>query len=503
MLRKIRVLVAIISIVVLTLLFLDFTGITQQYCGWLAKIQLVPALLSLNVVAVIFLLLLTLLMGRVYCSVICPLGIIQDVINSLRGKIGKKKNRKNRFNYIEPKSWLRFGVLVVFVFLIILGLCNIISMTMVSFIEPYSAYGRIASSLFAPIYNVGNNLVADAVADSEYYWFYDVETFVSLHLIIVAFVTILIVGTMAWIGGRIYCNTICPVGTLLGFFSRFSVLKPVIDVKKCNGCQKCARNCKSSCIDAKKHVIDYSRCVVCLDCVNNCSTGAISYKVRSALKTNDEISKHNIDDERRNFIATGLALATATAVKATDKITDGGLAKIIDKEAPQRKSRIVPPGAVSLSHLQRHCTGCQLCISACDNKVLSPSHNLDTFMQPIVQYNNGYCRPECVKCSDICPAGAFHSITVAEKSSIQIGRAIVNLDACIMSSQGKQCGNCSRRCPSGAIILAPLNPEDENSRYMPVVNEAKCIGCGACEYYCPVRPLSAIYVEGNEAHRMI
>ena len=124
MLRKIRVLVAIISIVVLTLLFLDFTGITQQYCGWLAKIQLVPALLSLNVVAVIFLLLLTLLMGRVYCSVICPLGIIQDVINSLRGKIGKKKNRKNRFNYIEPKSWLRFGVLVVFVFLIILGLKN-------------------------------------------------------------------------------------------------------------------------------------------------------------------------------------------------------------------------------------------------------------------------------------------------------------------------------------------------------------------------------------------
>lgn len=502
MLRKIRVLLAIMSIVALTMLFLDFTGFAQHWWGWIAKIQFVPAFLSLNVVAIVVLLLLTLLMGRVYCSLICPLGILQDIISHIRGLVGKKKNRKNRFNYSTPRTLLRLCVMGLFILLIILGLCNIVATTVVSLIEPYSAYGRIASSIFAPIYDAGNNLIADSLVDSECYWFYRVESFISVPLVIIATVTLLVVGIMAWMGGRIYCNTICPVGTILGFISKYSILKPVIDTSKCNGCTKCARNCKSSCIDAKNHNIDYSRCVVCMDCINNCSTGAISYSIRKNTKIAPEKNTQKVDKNRRNFMITGVALTAATAMNAADKTTDGGLAKIIEKEKPQRKTRIVPPGAVSISHLQRHCTGCQLCISACPNNVLTPSTELSTLMQPIVGYENGYCRPECVRCSDACPVGAFHKITVEEKSSIQIGRAVVNLESCV-AAKGNKCGNCADKCPTGAIKMVSKNPNDEKSALMLVVNESKCIGCGACEYYCPVRPISAISVNGNEVHRNV
>ena len=502
MLKKLRVFLALLSFIAVTMLFLDFTGVAQQWWGWIAKIQLVPAFLALNIVAIVFLLLLTIILGRAYCSVICPLGILQDIVIHVRGWFGKKSKRKNRFKYSKPKTWLRLSMLTIFVVMIILGLCNVIGTTIASFIEPYSAYGRIASSLFAPIYDASNNVIADALVDTECYWFYHVETFQYLPLTIIAVVTLLVIGVVAWVGGRAYCNTICPVGTILGYVSRYSLFKPIIDTSKCNGCTKCAKNCKSLCIDAKNHEIDYSRCVMCMNCIENCSTGAIKIQRRLSRKENVE-EESGANDSRRNFIITGVALAAASVAKASDKVTDGGLAKIIDKEKPQRKTRIVPPGAVSLSHLQRHCTGCQLCISACPNDVLHPSCELSTFLQPVVGYEKGYCRPECVRCSDACPVGAFHKITVEEKSAIQIGRAVVNLGTCVATSRGQKCGNCADKCPTGAIKMVARDSNNENSHYMPVVNESKCIGCGACEYYCPVRPISAIYVNGNEKHRNI
>lgn len=495
MLIKLRTTLAVVSIVALTLLFLDFTGTAQSWWGWLAKIQFVPALLSLNVAAVVVLVLLTLLLGRVYCSVICPLGILQDIISRVRGLMGKKARRLNRFGYSNPKKWIRLSFLGVFLLLIALGL-----MPLASLIEPYSEYGRIVSSVVSPGYDAVNNMLAGVAESMDSYVFYRVETYVNPAVSVIAALTLVVVGIFAWMSGRGYCNTVCPVGTILGYISRFSWLKPVIDTSKCTKCTKCARNCKASCIDIKSQRIDYSRCVACMDCIENCSAGAISYTSRKDMSKGQDC---RIDGGRRNFLAVGAMVAAATAVKAADKTTDGGLAQIIDKKKPQRATRIVPPGAVSLAHIERHCTSCQLCITACPNGVLRPSTELSTFMQPVVEYERGYCRPECVRCSDVCPAGAFHPITVEEKSSIQIGHAVVRLDACLMAAEGKRCGNCSRHCPVGAITLAPVNPDDKSSRWMPVVNEERCIGCGACENLCPVRPLSAIYVEGHEVHRKI
>ena len=257
MLKKIRIILASIFFIGVTMLFLDFTGTLHAWMGWMAKVQLLPAVLALNFAIVAVLLLMTLLFGRVYCSVICPLGVMQDIISWIHGKT-KKKNRF-RFSWSPAKNWLRYTVLVLFVIGLALGAHSIAIL-----IAPYSAYGRIAGNLFAPLYQLGNNLFAWIAERAGSYAFYSVDVWIrSISTFAIAAVTFAVVGVLAWKNGRTWCNTICPVGTALGFFSRFSVFAPVIDTDKCRNCGLCGKQCKASCINMKEHQIDYSRCVAC------------------------------------------------------------------------------------------------------------------------------------------------------------------------------------------------------------------------------------------------
>jgi ferredoxin-type protein NapF len=170
---------------------------------------------------------------------------------------------------------------------------------------------------------------------------------------------------------------------------------------------------------------------------------------------------------------------------------------------PERKTPITPPGSVSAKHFAQHCTACQLCIAACPNHVLRPSEDLEHLMQPRLEFDRGYCRPECNRCSQVCPTGAIRPITVEERSAHQVGHAVWVKKNCLVLTDGVECGNCARHCPVGAIEMVPSDPDDEESLKIPVVNEARCIGCGACENLCPARPFSAIYVEGHEVHKEV
>lgn len=484
-----------------TLLFLDFTGTIHAWLGWTAKIQFLPSLLALNVAVVVVLLLITLLVGRVYCSVVCPLGVFQDIISWFG-----KKRKKNRYSYSSEVKWLRYGVLVVFVAALVAGIGSLVAL-----LAPYSSYGRIASNLFSPIYKYGNNLLALIAAHFDSSAFYTTDVWIkSMPTFIVALLTFLVIAVLAWRNGRTYCNTICPVGTVLGFFSRFSLFRPVIDTNKCKNCSLCSRRCKASCIDYKNHRIDYSRCIACMDCIYACKHGAIFFKRRSkcVAKANDTARKEDnaatvVDKGRRTFITTTAVLAASSVVKAQEKKVDGGLAVIEDKQIPERATPILPPGAWSARHFQHHCTGCQLCVSACPNDVLRPSSDLEKLMQPEMSYERGYCRPECKRCSDVCPVGAIKPITIEEKSSTRIGHAVWIKKNCVALTDCVDCGNCARHCPSGAILMVPSDPDDDTSMKIPVVNTERCIGCGACENLCPARPFSAIYVEGHTMHSIM
>ncbi|WP_347296929.1 4Fe-4S binding protein [uncultured Bacteroides sp.] len=493
MLRTIRIILALLFFSCITLLFLDFTGAAHHWLGWLAKIQFLPAVLALNLGVIIGLGVLTLLLGRVYCSVICPLGVMQDIFAWFG-----KKGKKNRYSYSPTKNILRYVLLTIMVVGVVLGIGSVVAI-----LAPYSAYGRIAQNLLSPIWIWGNNLLAYFAERADSYAFYEKEVWIrSIPTFIIAAVTLIALAVLAWRNGRTYCNTICPVGTVLGFLSRYSWLKPTIDTAKCNGCGLCARNCKAACIDSKKHTIDYSRCVACMDCIGKCHKGAISYSHRKSVKTKD-VNSELYDNSRRSFLTATVAVGTAAILHAEEKTVDGGLAVVADKKIPERKTPVVPPGTVSLKHLTDHCTGCQLCVAACPNGVLRPSSDLSTLMQPRSSYERGYCRPECTKCSEVCPAGAIIEIDRADKSSIQIGHAVWVKDNCVPLTDGVECGNCARHCPVGAIQMVVSDTDNPDSPKIPGMNDERCIGCGACENLCPARPFSAIYVEGHEKHRTI
>ena len=550
MLRKIRITLAAVCFIAVTLLFLDFTGTLHLWFGWLAKIQFLPAVLALNFVVIAAMLALTLIFGRIYCSVICPLGIFQDCVSNLSSR---RKGKKARFSYSKEIKWLRYGVLVLFVIALIAGLNSLVAL-----LAPYSAYGRMVQSLLAPVWQWGNNLLAWIAEKQNSYAFMTKDVWLkSLPTLIVAAVTFIVVVVLAWRNGRTYCNTICPVGTTLSFFSRFAMFRPVIDKSKCKSCHACERKCKAACIDVDNHKIDYSRCVDCFDCIDSCRLGALKYRfswgrgvgsgstgaktpqnapVGSKMTSDESKNGQNrssaaptpvaepvvrqgsptieaTDNGRRAFLVGGAAVIGGSLLSSIpmraeeeeikDKKRDGGFAEVLPKKAPNRKTPITPFGSESVEKFYKHCTACQLCVTVCPNNVLRPSSRLEHLMQPEMSFEKGYCRPECVKCSEVCPAGAILKITPEEKTEWKIGTAGVDYDLCVVNRDGVSCGNCARHCPVGAIRMVKKNPDDEKSLRIPSVNEEKCIGCGACENLCPSRPISAITVNGYSVHHNV
>lgn len=493
MLRKIRIALAAVMFIGITLLFLDFTGTLYQWASWMPKIQFLEAVLALNIVVIVALILLTLIFGRMYCSVICPLGIMQDIF----AWFGKRA-KKNRYSYSKEVKWLRYPMLLLFIIALVAGVGVVFQL-----LAPYSTFGIIATNLLQPVYIAGNNVLASIAEASDSYLFYHEDIWLrSLPSLLIAAVMLIILFVLAWRNGRTYCNTICPVGTVLSFFSRFSWLKIHFDSDKCRNCSLCSKNCKSACIDFKNHTVDYSRCVVCGNCIESCKFGALKY---GRSNQNTQSTQNNSTDSSRRAFLIGTALAsTAVMAQKKEKLMDGGLAAIADRVIPERQTPLTPPGSLSAQHIAQHCTGCQLCISECPNQVLRPSTNLMTMMQPVMSYERGYCRPECTHCSEVCPAGAIKPITPLEKTSIQIGHAVWIKKNCVAVNDDVPCGNCARHCPTGAIEMVPLDPDDGDSPMVPAINEATCIGCGACENLCPGKDgQTAIMVEGHEVHREI
>jgi len=513
MLKKIRVVLSVIIFSLITFFFLDFAGILPWRFHSLAHIQFVPALLALNFGILTFLVLLTLLFGRIYCSSICPMGVFQDIVAWISKRTAKKKKK---YSYSPPKTILRWSILIATVVLYLFGIT-----TLLGLLDPYAAYGRMATHLFKPVYMAGNNLLAAIFMSFGNYKFYFVDIFVfSFFSLIVSVVTFLGVGFLAWKYGRTFCNTICPVGTILGVLSRFSLFKIRIDTDKCTSCGVCAAKCKASCIDFKGKKVDNNRCVDCFNCMGSCKFSALSYKQKMFGKKekkimsdvafdrignalgdafNHSFSKQpetaTIDKGKRRFL-----LASATAAIATPTLLAKEKASLLNGGISYtRQTPISPPGALSTEQFQSRCSSCHLCISKCPTNVLKPAfteYGIGGVMQPVMFFEKSFCNFDCTICSNVCPNQALKSLTKEEKHKTQMGHVVFIEDICIVPTKLKSCGACAEHCPTQAVKMVPY----KNGLTIPVIKTDICVGCGACEFICPVRPHRAIFVEGNKVH---
>lgn len=465
----------------------------------MTRIQLLPAAMALNVGVLVGLAVLTLLFGRVYCSVICPLGVMQDIFS----RFHRRRKARFRFSYTPAHNWWRYTIFGLFVVAIICGIGSFVAL-----LAPYSSYGRIVNNLFEPLYRLGNNLLAYFAERADSYAFYHVDVWVkSLPVFIVAAVTFVALFFVAWRHGRLYCNTICPVGTLLGFLSRFSIfgIKSTPTNASTAASARAAARLSAS---TARTIVWMPRAVWPAWTASTSATRAPSLSACAAKVTD---KRHGTGSLFQRAVRPGAPHShhhrhphgCHGCRYGADKEGRRRIGYPHRQEGARRQTRIVPPGAISSDHLADHCTGCQLCVNACPNDVLRPSGNILTFMQPQSSYERGYCRPECTACSDVCPAGAILPVTREQKTAIQIGHAVWIKNNCLAVTDGVACGNCERHCPSGAIQMVPLDENDFSSPMVPAVNEARCIGCGACENLCPARPFSAIYVEGHERHSKI
>ncbi|MEN6619312.1 MAG: 4Fe-4S binding protein [Rikenellaceae bacterium] len=489
-LKRTRVVLSLLFLVLIVLNFLFFANRETQLFSLFLKLQFVPSLLGAitgTALFLIILIILTLLFGRVYCSTLCPLGALQDIVTRTAKIFKSKKNR--RFKYANPYNWLRYSILS------IVGLLFIIGITLpLAYLDPYSNFGRISNEIFSRLEQLIHNGFSYIFPETVFFRSYSVFVAGSFIFALLFFLIVVIFSAFR---GRLYCNTICPVGSLLGLISKFSVFKPVVN-NNCNHCMACVQKCKSQCIDIQNQSIDETRCVSCFNCMQTCKRGAISYKFswkRSisdrSLKEDDvaKLEKINSIERRRAIIALGL-MGTALAARA---INFGPVLK-----SKPKISGIAPPGAQSIEHLKKNCTACHACIAACPNSIISPAvgeYGLDGILLPVLSYKSQFCGYECNICTQVCPNGALLPITLENKKLCQIGKANFTLKNCIVYTDRTDCGACDEHCPTKAITMVPYR---DYGLYIPKLNKDICIGCGGCEYVCPASPVKAMIVHGNE-----
>jgi len=493
-LKKIRVALALLFIIPVSVIFLDFTGsIPPSWITGFFALQLLPNLtrlftgLTMTAIGLVAVLILTFLFGRVYCSTICPLGTLQDAVIHLSRRIRRKK----WYRYKPAPLLIHYGILAVSV---AAGLAG--SMALIDLFEPFSNFGRILTNLGDPIIVSVNNAAAFILGRFGIFVLYRVPL---LHLQLVVFLyTLAFLGFIVYLSfahGRLFCNMLCPAGALLGILSRFSLFKIGIVEERCTDCGFCEMVCKANCIQSDTKKIDFHACVGCFNCIDACPTVALKFE--GLWKNQPEAKPAAVDMPRRAFL--GALLATGSSVILPG---EGNAPEVPPAAVSFDDSRwmpVTPPGSQNRSRFSNLCTACQLCVSACPTQVLAPAlfeYGLAGVMQPKMNYAANYCNYECVLCSQVCPTGAILPVDISAKKEIQLGKAVFVKEDCIVITKKKDCGACSEHCPTKAVKMVP----HEGKLLLPELNNDICVGCGACEHACPTTPRRAIYIVANPVH---
>lgn len=483
-----------------------FTDAWESAPPWLARVlagtQFVPSLLAWAAgtgmaVAAVLIVAATLWFGRVYCAVLCPLGLMQDAVWRLRQWLRPRK----RLPFVPESKRLRWGVF----WICALGAVLTGGITL-AWLDPYSLFGRLATHLLRPVWVwVANAFTPLAHAVGWDRW-YRVESLGHGHV-----TTAVVLGMTAAIlalataRGRLYCNTICPVGTFLGWLARRAHWRLELSPALCRKCGECLQVCKAQCIDLRRQTLDSSRCILCLDCLAVCPERGVRLATGRPGGSRGVVSSAPqpppaAGSSRRRFLLLLLGLVAwprnRPRASESSAMPEGAA---LPGVPPESLPPACPPGSRSVSRFLRQCTACGLCVTACPTRVLQPAefqYGLVGLMRPRMDYHKAYCNYECHRCGEVCPTGAIVPLPLEEKKLTKIGEVELTLELCVVVAKGTDCVACSEHCPTQAVFPKPYR----DHLRVPATNPALCIGCGACEFACPVRPVRAIRVRGWAEH---
>lgn len=483
---------------VMTLVFIDFFGWVPVWVSDAATAtQFLPSLIRLfsrgwgAMAGCLVLIGVTLLFGRIYCSVLCPLGILFDGAARLKGR--------RRYRYSSPRTRIRVAVVVGIGLSVAGG-----SFVLVDLVEPFGLFGRSATLIARPLAIFASNGLSRMLEMGGSYllppW---PLSGIAWEATACAAATLATLVWLARVRGRWYCNTLCPVGAVLGLVASGARHRVWIDASSCTSCGRCSRVCKAECIDPLGKTVDMTRCVACFNCLGVCPSGSLFYgrppQPHCAEKEPPAPSSPGpASSERRALMLSALvtlvpSLRLPAACAAPPPRSPGKSLVPVVRTRP-----VTPPGSGGQDHFTRRCISCLRCVGACPSQVLQPSltgYGLRGFMMPSLQPRFGYCVTDCHRCGQVCPTGAIRELPLEEKQVTQLGKAVFVRDNCIVLLHRTACGACSEHCPTKAVTMAV-----EKGLRVPLVNPDLCIGCGACEYACPTKPFKAIYVEGNRVH---
>jgi ferredoxin len=420
------------------------------------------------------------------------MGTLQDIFIFLNRKLSPKKIL---YRFQRPHLRLHYGILVLVILSLITG-----SLLLVNLTDPYSMFGKIMHNLVLPLRVAINNVAVKVLSGHEIYFLYP-EKWTKLNpaAVTVSLAWFLLVLILSVRKGRLYCNTVCPVGALLGLVAKASLFRIRLDKSTCNSCGKCSAVCKAQCIDPKAQSVDFSRCIGCMNCLAPCPDNGV--RIVPFWKK-DEMILEPFDPSRRKFIGkTGLLVTAGLTIEPAvfGQDTVNVKKEVIPGTVPIfREHPVTPPGSLDRARFNSLCTACHLCVSACPTQVLQPTwihYGLSGFLQPRMDYITGFCNFECILCGQVCPTGAILELPLEEKKQVQMGKAKFVKENCIVYTRSTACGACSEHCPTKAVAMVPY----KDKLTIPEVTDKICIGCGACEYACPTDPKS-IYVDGNPQH---
>jgi ferredoxin len=492
-LRTIRAGIALAVLAAATLALVDPSRLLPAWAATLvARLQLVPAIVGLSgngaLVAVAVTAVVTLLLGRVYCSTVCPLGTLQDVLI----RLGDRRHRRGRYRFRALPSRTGLHLLAAGT---AAALAAAGSLWAIALLEPWSAFGRMISALLRPAAATAVNGAARGLAALHVYAVQPVVVPpVTWGALGVSLASLAGLVALALARGRRFCNLLCPAGALLRLLARRPAVRLAIIEERCNGCGICEKGCKAGCIDAARRALDPAACIACFDCLDMCPRDGVRLEAGWRPRAPAPATCPAEPDLGRRALLRVATLAPAALVSPPP--TGGAPADPRDARAP-----MTPPGSGDQRRFTSRCTACHLCVSACPTQVLRPAlldYGFAGVLQPRLVYESGACAYDCTRCGQVCPTGAIVALPVTAKHLVQVGRAQFVKSDCIVETRKKACGACAEHCPTKAISMVPV--EGQPPLRLPHVNEEACIGCGSCEHPCPVMPRKAIWVEARSPH---